>query len=232
MKNPFSLPEIGKLNLEITKTSEIVRRWKDLGKTYNSLNPIFADYENGNLMVEEIEAVKRELKVNEEDIGRLNEYVEAFEESYRDQLEEIVERIENNNVIRDTEVCHEAELKYLQFWVKLLHLNKDKKIETPYEKLKRLVFDAYTILQRLLKRGEDYADMKTVIYELEDFMNSVKNHVRLNPPPTTQYLADDFIDIEELYLEYDNEADMLESIPLLRPFSDLVKFRLKNLQRL
>jgi hypothetical protein len=122
--------------------------------------------------------------------------VEAFEECYRDQLEEIVERIENNSVIRDTEVCHEAELKYLLYWVKLLHLNKDKKIETPYEKLKRLIFDAYTILQRLLKRGEDYADMKTVVYELEDFMNSVKNHVKLNPTPTANYLADDFIDIE------------------------------------
>jgi hypothetical protein len=65
LKNPFGLPEVSKLNLEITKTSEIVRRWKDLGKTYNSLNPIFSDYENGNLLVEEIEAVKRELKVNE-----------------------------------------------------------------------------------------------------------------------------------------------------------------------
>jgi len=51
------------------------------------------------------------------------------------------------------------------------------------------MFDAYSILQRLLKRGEDYTDMKTVIYELEDFMNAVKNHIKLNPPPTSQYLA-------------------------------------------
>jgi hypothetical protein len=55
--------------------------------------------------VEEIEAVKREFKVNQQELGKLNDYVEAFDECYCDQLEDILERIENNSVIRDTEVC-------------------------------------------------------------------------------------------------------------------------------
>lgn len=66
LKNPFNLNDINKLNLEISKTAELVRRWKELGKNYNSLNPIFADYDNSLFLVEEIEAVKREFKVNQE----------------------------------------------------------------------------------------------------------------------------------------------------------------------
>lgn len=124
-------------------------------------------------------------------------FIEAFEEVYRDQLEEILERIETNNVIKDTEVCYEAQLKYLQYWMKLLTFNKNKKEVTPVEKLKRLLLDSYNLLQRQLKRGEDYDQLKLIINELEDYVYSAKTHVRTNLPPTaTNFLADGFLDLE------------------------------------
>jgi hypothetical protein len=164
MKNPFQIPELQKVSQEFSKTSEIIRRWKELGKSYNHHNPIFLDYENGIFVVEEIEAVKRELKLNKEELLKLATFIEAFEEIYRDQLEEILERIETNNVIKDTEVCYEAQLKYLQYWMKLLSSNKNKKEVTPVEKLKRLLLDSYNLLQRQLKRGDDYDQLKLIIH--------------------------------------------------------------------
>lgn len=41
-----------------------------------------------------------------------------------------------------------------------------------------------------------------------------------------------FIDTEDFYLENEDEGDLAELVPLLKPFSDLSKFRVKNLQRL
>ena len=61
-----------------------------------------------------------------------------------------------------------------------------------------------------------------------------KNHLKCYPcRTTTNLIADSFIDMDEFYLEHDDEeADLADAVPLLRPFSDLPKFRVKNLQRL
>lgn len=44
-------------------------------------------------------------------------------------------------------------------------------------------------------------------------------------------IADGFIDLEDLYLEHEEETDLDELVPLYRPFEDLPKFRVRNLQR-
>lgn len=62
----------------------------------------------------------------------------------------------------------------------------------------------------------------------------MKNHLKCYPSRnSSSFIADSFIDLEELYLENDDEdTDLSECVPLLRPFSDLSKFKVKNLQRL
>lgn len=62
----------------------------------------------------------------------------------------------------------------------------------------------------------------------------VKNHLKCYPTRLSgSLLVDGFIDLEELYLENEGEeGDLADSVPLLRPFSDLPKFRARNLQRL
>jgi hypothetical protein len=41
-----------------------MRKWKDIGRSFNHLNPIFLDYELLSFSIEEIETVKREIKNN------------------------------------------------------------------------------------------------------------------------------------------------------------------------
>ncbi len=164
----------------------------------------------------------------------MNSFVSNFDEHNRDQLEEIIERIENTNVIRETEICKQAELKYLKYWVKLLQACKTNRKIVPYEKVRRLTLDSYNLLQRNLKIGEDYEELKAAIYEFEDYLILVKNHLKSYPTYTPNFMiADSFIDMEDFYLEYDDDdQDISDHVPILKPFSDLSKFRLKNLQRL
>ena len=42
----------------------------------------------------------------------------------------------------------------------------------------------------------------------------------------------DFIDLEDFYIDNEDEADLSELVPLLKPLDDLPRFRMKNLQRL
>jgi hypothetical protein len=71
----------------------------------------------------------------------------------------------------------------------------------PFEKLRRLTLDAYNLLQRSLRTGESHDELKTSIYELEDYLILVKNHLKCYPSrASNNCIADSFIDLEELYL--------------------------------
>lgn len=52
--------------------------------------------------VEEIENIRRELKNNQEEISTLKFLVESFSEETADQLEDILDRMESNPVVKDT----------------------------------------------------------------------------------------------------------------------------------
>lgn len=44
-------------------------------------------------------------------------------------------------------------------------------------------------------------------------------------------LVDGFIDLEDFYLDNEEEPDLAEIVPLFKPFDDMPKFRVRNLQR-
>ena len=69
-------------------------------------------------------------------------------------------------MIKETEICKQAELKYLNYWIKFLQYSKTNKRTVPYEKIRRLTIDSYNLLQKNLRLGEDYDELKTIIYEL------------------------------------------------------------------
>lgn len=102
MKNPFAIPELSRLTPEVNKTWDIIRRWKDLNKNYMLNHPIFYDYQGSMFAVEEIENIRRELKNNQEEISTLKFLVESFSEETADQLEDILDRMESNPVVKDT----------------------------------------------------------------------------------------------------------------------------------
>ena len=62
----------------------------------------------------------------------------------------------------------------------------------------------------------------------------IRNHLKGHPVyHRDTVVSQEFIDLEEFYLENDNEElDLVELVPLLRPFNDLARFRTKNLQKL
>lgn len=51
--------------------ADVLRRWKELGKSYSIQHPIFLDYDNCSFIVEEVEIVKKELTLNEADLQLL-----------------------------------------------------------------------------------------------------------------------------------------------------------------
>lgn len=47
--------------------------------------------------------------------------------------------------------------------------------------MKKLALDAYNMLQKMLKRGEDHHDLHPVISEVEKYMEQVKKHLKTHP---------------------------------------------------
>lgn len=62
----------------------------------------------------------------------------------------------------------------------------------------------------------------------------IKSHLKSYPTHSSgAHIADIFIDLEDFYLEHDDDdQDIADFVPILRPFSDLAKFKMRNLQRL
>ena len=81
-------------------------------------------------------------------------------------MEEIIDKMETNPVIKDTEVCISGQMQYLQYWLKLLHHSEKNKELVSFEKMKKLALDAYNMLQKMLKRGEDHHELHPVIFEV------------------------------------------------------------------
>lgn len=136
-----------------------------MGRGLSPQHSLFLDYDLLSFSIEEIETVKREIRNNEEELGRLDHFLQSFAEGHRDQLEEVIERIETSAAIRETNLCRQAELKYLKYWTRLLPCLRAAHRELPYEKLRRLALDAYNLLQRSLKgAGEETEELKTVVY--------------------------------------------------------------------
>lgn len=93
----------------------------------------------------------------------------------------------------------------MNYWVKFLQYSKTNKKIIPYEKIRRLAIDSYNLLQKSLRLGEDYDEVKTIIYELEDYLALVKNHLKSYPTYSLKTCtADSFIDLEDFYLENDD----------------------------
>ena len=126
-----------------------------------------------------------------------------------------------------------AELQYLQYWVKLLALSKSQKVSLSYQKLRKLILDAYNLLQRTLKRGEQYQEISPIIHELERYSSAVKNHLKQYPRFNAAHsIVDGFIDLEEFYFDSEEEPELADLVPLYKPFDDMPKFRVKNLQKI
>lgn len=78
-------------------------------------------------------------------------------------MEGIVDRMENNPVVKDTEVCLSGEKLYLEYWMKLLVLSQKSRSPISYEKLRRLALDSYNLLQKNIKRGDEYKDLIPIV---------------------------------------------------------------------
>lgn len=74
--------------------------------------------------------------------------------------------MEKNPVIKDTEVCILGQGQYLQYWLKLLKYSEKNKELVSFEKLKKIALDAYNLLQKMLKRGEDHQDLHPIIFDV------------------------------------------------------------------
>ena len=46
------MPELGKLTIEVNKTWDIIRKWKELNKNYTLSHPIFYEYQGSLFSVE------------------------------------------------------------------------------------------------------------------------------------------------------------------------------------
>ncbi len=63
-------------------------------------------------------------------------------------------------------------------------------------------------------------------------MADIKKHLKLYPKfSPDNAIVSGFIDLEDFYLDNEEETDLAELIPLYKPFEDLPKFRVRNLQR-
>jgi hypothetical protein len=58
--------------------------------------------------------------------------VESFSAETVDQMEDTLERMENNPVIKDTEVCLVGQQQYIRYWLKLLSHSKQAKLPVGY----------------------------------------------------------------------------------------------------
>lgn len=72
-------------------------------------------------------------------------------------------------------------MKYLKFWIKLLNEFREKGVVVPYEKIKRLLFDGYNLLQKFIRFGENYDELRVIINELEDYIIMIRNHLKGHP---------------------------------------------------
>jgi len=79
--------------------------------------------------------------------------VETFSAETADQMEEIIDKMETNPVIKDTQVCISGQMQYLNYWLKLINHSKNNKELISFEKMKKLALDAYNLLQKMLKKG-------------------------------------------------------------------------------
>ena len=68
-------------------------------------------------------------------------------------MEEIIDKMETNPVIKDTQVCISGQMQYLNYWLKLINHSKNNKELISFEKMKKLALDAYNLLQKMLKKG-------------------------------------------------------------------------------
>lgn len=63
-------------------------------------------------------------------------------------------------------------------------------------------------------------------------MAAVKAHLKQYPKFNAAHsLADGFIDLEEFYFDNEEEPELADLVPLYKPFDDMPKFRVKNLQK-
>ena len=68
--------------------------------------------------------------------------------------------------------------------------------------MKRLILDAYNLLQKMLRRGDDYKEISGIILQLERYMGDVKKHLILYPKYNEKNaIVDDFIDLEDFYFD-------------------------------
>ena len=79
--------------------------------------------------------------------------METFSAETADQMEEIIDKMETNPVIKDTQVCISGQMQYLNYWLKLINHSKNNKELISFEKMKKLALDAYNLLQKMLKKG-------------------------------------------------------------------------------
>ena len=78
-------------------------------------------------------------------------------------------------------MCITGEVQYLQYWMKMIQHLRDNKQLVSFDKLRRLILDAYNLLQKMLKRGEDYHVLVPLINELEGYLSKVKRHMKDHP---------------------------------------------------
>ena len=104
----------------MSKAAEVRRKWKELKQNSSPLHPIFNQYDSLLFKMSEMEGVKQQFKLNEEDLRRMSALEMELDEKTRDSLEDILERIESSSVIKDSELCREGQQKYINYWLRLL----------------------------------------------------------------------------------------------------------------
>jgi DNA repair ATPase RecN len=147
-------------------------------------------------------------------------------------MEEIVDRMESNPVIRDTEVCITGQMQYLQYWLKLIRHSQQNKRLVAFDKIRKLALDAYNMLQKMMRQNDSYQNLTPIINEVETHLQQVKDHLSSYPKYDSQHaIVSEFIDLEDFYLDNEEETELAEMVPLLKPFDNETRFRVKNLQR-
>ena len=60
-------------------------------------------------------------------------------------------------------MCLTGEMQYIQYWMKMIEELRENKQLVNYDKLRRLALDAYNLLQKMLRKGEDYRLLGSLI---------------------------------------------------------------------
>ena len=93
LKNPYYQPDIGSIANEMAKANEVRKRWKEIKNRYSPLDPIFRQYDSLLFRLEDLESVKEQVKLNEEDLKRMSAIEMDLDENTRDSLEDILTTI-------------------------------------------------------------------------------------------------------------------------------------------